>query len=970
MAEAVRRDLGVELGAVEHRRVFAVVGEVEPRWLLEAATAALADPLLHEVRLGSDLESELTRFVLVSRLPGVTDDEGSSAHTALADYAGRSLEELRVFAQDLFLIEAPLDAEVLTRVAREGLGNPLVHFFLSGPLSAFAPYAPMVELAVDPTVFSVSLDLDDEQLAQLARERVLHLDLAELRAIRAYFARTQTRSRRSEEGLPSEPTDVELEVFAQTWSEHCKHKEFQAEIQYVDTHRGERFEVNGLFDTYIRAATRKVCDELEAHGQSWVVKVFSDNAGVVRVDEERLFVFKVETHNTPSALDPYGGAITGILGNNRDPLGTGIGGARLLFNTDVLCFGPPDYGEPLLPGQLHPARVMRGVIKGIEDGGNKSGVPTVHGAIVFDGRFSGKPLVYCGTGALVPSTQAGRPAWVKAIEPGDRIVMVGGRVGQDGIHGATFSSAGIDENSPRTAVQVGSPFTQKKVADLLVEACDRGLVRCTTDNGAGGLSSSVGELATLSGGARVELAHVPLKYPGLRPWEILVSESQERMTLAVSPDHLDELFELATELEVEASDVGEFTDSGLFEVLHAGKRVALLDLEFLHDGVPRKRLQAEWVPPTLEAPSIPGPQEAKSLLLTLLESLDIRSREEVIRRYDHEVKGLSVVKALMGGRMRSPQDAAVLRLDHHGQRGLAVSCGICPRFGDLSPYTMSALAFDEAVRQIIAVGGRLPRLDDPKGPWWSACDNFCVPDSVFDSIRNPDGKQKLAALVQMCRALYDVSTEYLVPLTSGKDSMKNDFVSAGRKISVPPTILYSVVAGLDDVDRVVTTELKAGGDFVYLLGETRDELGGSCLLRLSGQLGDEVPRLRPAQARALYVRVGEATRMGLLESCHDLSDGGLGVALAEATFGASLGAEIELAGELGLIRTLFSESPSRFVVSVRPENRTSFEAHFASMATPLGRVTEEPRLTISSDGFSFEVSISELYSAWTRGLGV
>ena len=425
---------------------------------------------------------------------------------------------------------------------------------------------------------------------------------------------------------------------------------------------------------------------LQADGADWLVKVFADNAGVVRIDDERLFVFKVETHNTPSALDPYGGAITGILGNNRDPLGTGKGGGRLLFNTDVLCFGPPDYSAPLLTGQLHPQRVFAGVRRGIEDGGNKSGIPTVNGAIVFDDRYAGKPLVFCGTGSVMPAAYRGRPSWEKEAAPGDLIVMAGGRVGKDGIHGATFSSVEIDQHSPRQAVQIGSPITQKFVADFMEVACAEGLVSCATDCGAGGLSSSVGELAIISGGARVQLEAVPLKYAGLRPWEIFLSEAQERMTLVVAPQHWDRLAELAAEHEVELTDIGAFTATGVLEVAFGESPVACLDLEFLHHGVPRKHLEAEWIPPTVAEPALPPDLDHGDTLLRLLGTLDICSREPVIRQYDHEVKGKTVVKPLMGPSGVAPQDAAVLRLDFDDYRGIAVSCGIAPRYGDIDAY--------------------------------------------------------------------------------------------------------------------------------------------------------------------------------------------------------------------------------------------------------------------------------------------
>ena len=537
--------------------------------------------------------------------------------------------------------------------------------------------------------------------------------------------------------------------------------------------------------------------------------------------------------------------------------------------------------------------------KGIEDGGNKSGVPTVNGAIVFDARYAGKPLVYCGTGAVLPMQLAGLNSWEKNIEPGDRIVMAGGRVGKDGIHGATFSSIELDEAAPATAVQIGSPITQKLAMDFLLLATRRGLVRCSTDNGAGGLSSSVGELALIPGGAVVELERVPLKYPGLRPWEIFLSESQERFTLAVAPEKLPALLELGREMEVELSDIGHFTDAGVLDVRFGGQPVAALSLEFLHEGVPRKTLLAEWTAPVLTEPTLPVSLDYNDVLLRLLGSPNICSREAVIRQYDHEVKGRTIVKPLMGGTGQAPQDAAVVRFNFESWAGVAVSNGILPRYGDLDAYQMSAGAFDEGVRQIISVGGRLPNLSPRDGIFWSVNDNFCVPDSVYDPVSNPDGKLKLAKLVQMCQALRDACAAYCIPLTSGKDSMKNDFKADGVKISVPPTVLYSMTAKIEDVRQVVTSDFKQAGDVIYLLGETYDELGGSEFYQLDNTLGANVPRVRFEEAKALYVLVGEANEQQLIQSCHDLSDGGFAVALAECTFGRDgLGADLDLGGHL------------------------------------------------------------------------
>ncbi|SFQ67575.1 phosphoribosylformylglycinamidine synthase subunit II [Hymenobacter arizonensis] len=974
VAEAAARHLGLATGRVRSAALYTVRYPLSETQLSDFASRCLADPVLHDVRLNELTAADgFATYILVARRPGVTDDEGTSAQNALADLLNEPLDThtQHIFSKRLYLLENDLPADDLRRIAEELLGNKLINWLEVGRVAeGIRDYTPRPGGGAEAITEIVTLTgRSDAELVQLSKENIYALNLEEMRAVRDYFAAPETQAERQAAGLPADPTDCELEIIAQTWSEHCKHKEFSALINYKDLETGEKKQVDSLFKTYIKDATSEVDRQLRANGNDWLVKVFSDNAGAVRINADSLFVWKVETHNSPSAIDPYGGAITGILGNNRDPLATGIGGAQLLFNTNVLCFGNPQYDGPLLTGQLHPRRILEGVRKGIEDGGNKSGVPTVNGAIVFDDRYAGKPLVYCGTGAVMPMQFAGKDSWEKIIDSGDRIIMAGGRVGKDGIHGATFSSIELDETAPATAVQIGSPITQKLAMDFLMLASRRGLLKCSTDNGAGGLSSSVGELAGISGGAVVELERVPLKYPGLRPWEIFVSESQERFTLVVEPGKMTELLALGQEMEVELTDIGHFTADGFLDVRFDGEPVARLNMEFLHEGVPRKVLEAEWTKPAAAEPEIPATTDYTATLGQLLGSLNICSRESIIRQYDHEVKGRTIVKPLMGATGQAPQDAAVVRFNFESWEGVAVSNGILPRYGDLDAYHMSAGAFDEAVRQIIAVGGKLPNLTPGDGIFWSVNDNFCVPDSVYDPVSNPDGKQKLAKLVRMCEALRDATAAYCIPLTSGKDSMKNDFKADGVKISVPPTVLYSMTAKMEDVRRAVTSDFKQADDVVYLLGETHDELGGSEFYALHGQLGANVPKVDFEKAKALYTLVGQANDQHLIQSCHDLSDGGLAVALAECTFGYNCGASIALPESgLPLPVQLFSESHSRFLATVAPEDVVAFEQLLGSRATRLGIVTKEARLVVrhgSREVISADSDV--LRSIWTNG---
>ncbi|WP_240737275.1 phosphoribosylformylglycinamidine synthase subunit PurL [Hymenobacter metallicola] len=1003
VAEAASRHLGLATGRVQSTALYTVRYPVSDEQLRDFATRCLQDPVLHEVALdefrhGADYKS----YILVAKLPGVTDDEGISAQNALGDFLNEPLDThtQHIFSKRLYFLEQELPESSLRRLAEELLGNKMINRFEVGPIAQIRDYTPRPGGGAESITDTVRLvGLSDEELVKLSKDNLYALNLEEMRAVRDHY--TSIQAERQAAGLPQDPTDCELEIVAQTWSEHCKHKEFSAVIKYRDADTGEEFEVDSLFKTYIKNATSEVDRQLRANGNDWLIKVFSDNAGAVRINPESLFVWKVETHNSPSAIDPYGGAITGILGNNRDPLATGIGGARLLFNTNVLCFGNPEFNGTLLSNQLHPRRIFEGVRKGIEDGGNKSGVPTVNGAIVFDDRYAGKPLVYCGTGAVMPMQLAGLDSWEKKIDAQDRIIMAGGRVGKDGIHGATFSSIELDETSPATAVQIGSPITQKLAMDFLILATRRGLIKCSTDNGAGGLSSSIGELATISGGAVVELEKVPLKYPGLRPWEIFVSESQERFSLAVEPAKMDELLALGREMEVELTDIGYFTADGSLDVRFDGKSVARIDMEFLHNGVPRKVLEAEWQKPAAQEPAVeirqngvethicvsPLNDQSRAIwasnlsndetqicvsttdvLFKLLGSLNICSRESVIRQYDHEVKGRTIIKPLMGATGQAPQDAAVVRFNFESWEGVAVSNGILPRFGDLDAYDMSAGAFDEAVRQIVAVGGKLPNLSYGDGNFWSVNDNFCVPDSVYDPATNPDGKLKLAKLVRMCQALRDATAAYCIPLTSGKDSMKNDFKADGVKISVPPTVLYSMTAKIEDVRRTITSDFKQADDVVYLLGETYDELGGSEFYQLFHELGANVPKVRFEEAKALYTLMGQANDQGLIQSCHDVSDGGLAVALAEATFGYGFGAEVELPEGLPVSVQLFAESHSRFVATVAPEDVVAFEQHFGPRATRLGVVTQDSQLTVRHAGQTIiSASTAALRHEWTNG---
>ena len=965
----IREHLGIELEQVRTLDVYTVDADLSADEVEAAAAGPLSDPVIQRYAVNHPLARDFDVLIEVGFRPGVTDNVGRTAREAIQYLTGRPFAAGEaVYTSVQYLLKGHLDKPTAERIASGFLGNGLIQRWDIVTAGEFdrekgvRVTVPKVTGDTRPEVREIDLGVDDDMLMKISRDGMLALNLDEMKTIQAHAADPAFAAARAAVGLGAKLTDVELEALAQTWSEHCKHKIFSALIEYEDE-QGRTESINSLFKTYIVGATR---DIRAAKGENdFCLSVFKDNAGVIAFNEDWSVVFKVETHNSPSALDPYGGALTGIVGVNRDGMGTGMG-ARLIFNTDVFCFASPFYDKSLPPRLLHPRRIFEGVVEGVEHGGNKSGIPTVNGSIVFDERFVGKPLVYCGTASLMPRVLNGAPCHEKKARVGDHIVMTGGRIGKDGIHGATFSSEELHEGSPVTAVQIGDPITQKRMFDFLLIARDRGLYRSITDNGAGGLSSSVGEMSEDTGGFELHLDRAPLKYPGLQPWEILISEAQERMTLAVPPEKLEEFIQLAREMDVEASDLGVFTDSGYFHCLYEGRTVAYLPMEFLHGGVPQMTIPAKWTLPKTAEPVFPVPADLGAELARILGRLNICSKESVIRRYDHEVQAGTVIKPLVGVANDGPSDAAVFRPLFDSFEGVVVSHGICPSYSDIDTYHMMACAIDEGLRNYVAVGGDIEHV--------AGLDNFCWCDPV-KSEKTPDGEYKAAQLVRANKALYDYCVAFGVPLISGKDSMKNDYQIGDTKISIPPTVLFSVIGKIDDVRKAVSMDVKRPGDLVYLLGETYDECGGSEYYSELGFLGSNVPRVDARAAFARYRALNAAQKEGLVRSCHDLSDGGLGVALAEKAFAGGYGIRVDLDrmitdGELRDDKLLFSESQSRLLVTVRSHERERFEHFFAGQALAcLGEVLDTPRLVVSRGGRSLlDIHINLLKEAWQAPL--
>ena len=974
LGERIKRKITEHLDiAVEEVKtidVYTIEGEIDRSTLETIAGGPLSDAVIQRYKIDVGLAENFDWLIEVGFRPGVTDNVGKTAKEAVRLLVEESeRRRIGVYTSRQYVIKGKLERDGVEKIASRLLANELIQRYeiVSGsewdPGKGVQPYVPRVIIEDNPTTDQIDLDIGDEGLQKISSKRVLALTIDEMKVIKNYLKNESVVRARKKVGLSGRITDVELESLAQTWSEHCKHKIFNGLITYEDE-QGTTTVIDSLFDTCIKGSTKEIRKELADN--DWCLSVFVDNAGVIKFNDDFNLVFKVETHNSPSALDPYGGALTGIVGVNRDPFGTGKG-AKLIFNTDVFCFASPYYSKELPPRILHPRRIYEGVREGVEHGGNKSGIPTVNGCIVFDERYLGKPLVYCGTGGIMPSKILGEDTYTKEIKPGDLIVMTGGRIGKDGIHGATFSSEELHEESPVTAVQIGDPITQKKMTDFLLIARDRGLYRAITDNGAGGLSSSVGEMARLCGGCEMDLKKAPLKYAGLKPWEILISEAQERMSLAVAPESIDEFLGLAERMDVEATVLGTFTGSGIFHVLYGTETVACLDMEFLHEGLPKMRLNARWTPPSYNEPDFPEPEDMGLALKKMLSRLNICSKESVVRQYDHEVQGGSVIKPMVGIANDGPSDAAVIRPVLESFEGIVVANGICPRYSDIDTYHMAACAIDEAVRNAIAVGGSLEKM--------AGIDNFCWCDPV-ESEKTPDGQYKLAQLVRANQALYDYTVAYGVPCISGKDSMKNDYIIGDTKISIPPTLLFSVMGKIADVRNAVTMDAKEPGDLVYVLGDTFDEMGGSEWFAMQGYIGNSVPKVDARKAKHLYNALSRAIRGGVVASCHDCSDGGLGVALAETAFSGGLGMDIDLS----LVpakdiqrddNLLFSESQSRFVVTVHPEKREEFLNHMdGNTLACVGVVTKEGifRVTGMDNREIIKEEIDELKRAWQEPL--
>lgn len=908
---------------------------------LKKIASMLVNPITQKASINrSQIFPDFSWVVEIGFLPGVTDNVANTAKENIEDLLKVEFsQEEGVYSSQLIFIKGRLSQKEISLLSN-GLINPIIQrvrfkdkleFEKEKGMEAIVP---KVKLEAGLKVKIIDLNVSDEELAIIGKQGIvdedgkkrgpLALRPAYMKAIQQYFKKKKR-----------DPTDIELESIAQTWSEHCKHTIFADPIDGIK---------KGLFKTYIKGATEEINSDI-------CVSVFTDNSGAIVFDKDWLITDKVETHNSPSALDPFGGSITGIVGVNRDTIGFGLG-AKPIANRygfmfaepkdQTVLYKGPHFTQKMLSGQ----RIMEGVIRGVNVGGNCSGIPTPQGFTYFDKNYRGKPLVFVGTVGLIPRKNGARRLDKKKAQKGDYIVMTGGRVGQDGIHGATFSSEAMDAGSPAGAVQIGDPITQKKLSDAVIkEARDQDLYHSITDNGAGGLSCSVAEMAKECGGCRVELDKVPLKYPGLAPWQTWISESQERMTLAVPPEKCSSFLRLMRRRGVEATVIGRFTDSERCVVKYRGKKIMDLEMKFLHHGLPSQALKTTFTKKNYPEPEIPLLSDLTRSLHLMLKRPNIASFEFISSQYDHEVQGGAVIKPLQG-RGRVNGEATVIRPVLSSQKGIVLSQGVNPSYSQIDTYNMAACSIDTAIRNAVSVGADLDHL--------ALLDNFCWCSS--------DEPERLGQLKRAAQACYDYAIVYGTPFISGKDSMFNDFKGYNKKgekikVSILPTLLISSIGVIKDVVKAVSMEVKFPGDLVYILGETFEELGGSEYFRMRGEqkgkdyIGNHVPKVDAKKNKKLYQALSKAIQKELVSSSCSVGRGGLGVTLAKTALAGQLGLKISLKNLPGKFSRndygLFSESQGRIVVTIDPEKQKEFEKIMTGNPFGLiGKVTKEELVVI------------------------
>ena len=914
-----------DLQRIECQDLYFIEGQLSQDHLQQLALELLTDQVTQTATWG-ELPTSSTNpepdivIVEVALRPGVTDPV---AHEIVRAAHELGFEGVHRAATGFRFIVGGLQVEQAEKLAKQLLANAVIQHWTLGEITPSFPK----ETASSEEVEVIPIrELSDAELLAVSQARRAALDLAEMQAIQAYYC-----------AKGRDPTDVEFETIAQTWSEHCVHKTFKAKLVL---NNGQ--EIDSIIKTYLKAATDKIA-------APWIISAFVDNAGIIDFDHEYEISFKVETHNHPSAIEPFGGANTGVGGVIRDVLGVS---AKPIANTDILCFGPQDTDLASLPdGVLHPRRIQSGVVAGVQDYGNKIGIPTVNGAILYDEGYTSNPLVFCGCVGIAPKDKHR-----KNPQPGDRVIVLGGRTGRDGLRGATFSSMTMDAQTGEVSgasVQIGDPITEKGLIDVIVQARNLELYNDITDCGAGGLSSAAGEMASKIG-ADIELKDVRLKYPGLAPWEIWLSEAQERMVLAVPPANITALQELCDTFDTELTDIGEITGTNRLIVRYGGRTVLDLDNEFLHEGIPQRKLSAVMNSQSqvdnsrdYQLPTV----DLQEMLLKLLSHPNIASKAATIRIYDHEVQGGTVVKPLTGIQADAPSDATVLKpMGTQGTKGIVLSNGINPEYGKRDAYKMAWAVVDEAVRNAVAVGADPNRI--------AILDNFCWGD--------PKHPETMGTLVEAVQGCHDAAVHYSTPYISGKDSLNNEYLGTdGKRHAIPPTLLISALGIIDDVSKAITMDLKQAGNEIYVVGKFEPVFGGSHLGLVTKDIPGEVPRAHEITPR-VYQALHHAISEGLILSAHDISEGGLAVAAAEMCIGGRLGMKIESNLWDDAVSVLFGETTGCLLVEISPKNKERFLNLFENLPIYwLGTVNAKQTLTaLFHDFTALDVPISKLIEAW------
>ncbi len=861
-------------------------------------------------------------FVEIAYLPGVMDPVALTTSMLLKDVGFNEIENVQT--RNRYELVGRLTNRNIESLVKKLLMNNIIQLWLKDETHyEYTRKIPILEVRK----INISSKTESE-LMELSRKGLLSLNLQEMNTIQSYFLNENR-----------EPTDVELETIAQTWSEHCIHKTFKGNVCY-----------NGkITDNVLKTTIAKATKDVR---KKYCVSVFSDNAGIVKFNKDFNITFKVETHNHPSALEPYGGAETGIGGVIRDTLGTGLG-AKPIANTDVFCFAPINLRTGTLPsGVLHPKRVFKGVVSGVRDYGNKMGIPTVNGTIIFDRTYLYNPVVYCGSLGIIPENLS-----FKAPDDGDIIVVFGGKTGKDGIHGVTFASIELNENSEMTssgAVQIGNPITEKKLLDALLEARDAGLYSAITDCGGGGLSSAIGEMGKELG-VSVHLDRVPLKYTGLKYDEIWISESQERMVISVPKKNIRKLKNIFLKHDVDFAPIGKFEDTGKLKLFYKNKKVAELNMDFLHNKCPKSNKKATWKRKRFAEIRINGRTNIRKILLKLLSHPNIASKEVVIRQYDHEVQGMSALKPLVGKQNDGPSDGAVLKPLVDSNRGIVITAGINPYYGKIDPYWMAASSIEESLRNAVACGGNPQKA--------AILDNFSWGD-----VENP---KILGELMRASHGCYDTAVALKVPFISGKDSLNNVFQVKGKKKSIMGTLLISCVTICDNVNMVPSSDFKEPGNLIYIIGTTKKELGGSHFYKIMNRIGNSVPQLNFKLSLKTLRNTYSAVKKGYVKSIHDCSEGGIGVAISEMMIAGRTGASINLKkikreDSLTDPELLFSESNSRFIVEVREKDSRQFENTLHGIPfSCFGKVLKSNKFILfKADKKIDEVDINILKTRW------